>query len=160
MGDSKKIGAPTKYKSEYDEQARKLCLLGATDKDVADFFDVTEQTVNNWKKEHSSFFESLKSGKKLADANVAEKLYHRAIGYEHPDVKFATHEGEITDEREYIKHYAPDPTAAIFWLKNRQPEKWRDKQEVQHSGEIAQMSDDEINKRLMELVNGSSKSDD
>ena len=56
-------GRPTNYKKEYDEQAYKLCLLGATDKEMADFFNVKEQTINNWKKNHPSFFESIKRGK-------------------------------------------------------------------------------------------------
>jgi transcriptional regulator with XRE-family HTH domain len=121
---------PTRYKKEFAEQVKKLCRLGATDKELADFFEVTETTINNWKLRHKEFLESIKEGKLLADAEVADKLYHRALGYTTKDTKFATHEGEITDEREYDKHYPPDTVAAIFWLKNRQPEKWRDKQEV------------------------------
>ena len=121
-------GRPTKYKEEYAEQALKLCRLGATDKAIADFFDIAESTLNKWKKDHPKFMESLKEGKLMADAEVADKLYHRAIGYSHKEVKLAQQEGRFTDEKEVLKHYAPDPTAAIFWLKNRQPELWRDKQ--------------------------------
>jgi hypothetical protein len=130
-------GRPSKYKPEYAEQAYKLCLLGATDKDMADFFDTTEQTINAWKNSQTEFFESLKRGKTLADATVAQKLYHRAIGYEHPEIITATHQGQITDTMEVTKHYAPDPTAAIFWLKNRKPKEWRDKQDIEHSGSIS-----------------------
>ncbi len=50
--------------------------------------------------------------------------------------KFATHQGVITDEREYIKHYPPDPAAAIFWLKNRQPKRWRDRIVNEHEGNL------------------------
>lgn len=124
------VGRPTKYKEEYNEQVYKLCLLGATDKELADFFNIEEKTLNNWKHEYPEFLQSIKRGKQIADANVADKLYQRAIGYVHKDTKFATYEGEITDTMEYDKHYAPDPTAAIFWLKNRQSAKWRDKQEI------------------------------
>lgn len=149
------VGRPTDYKKEYAKQAYKLCLLGATDKDMADFFEVCEATINNWKHDYPEFLESLKKGKQIADANVAEKLYHRATGYEHKDIKFATYEGEITDSVEYTKHYAPDTTAAIFWLKNRQSGKWRDKQEIQHSGEVdtnpGQMSKEEREQRKEEL---------
>jgi hypothetical protein len=156
MGEKKgDAGRPTKYKEEYNEQARKLCLLGATDKELADFFNVCEATINTWKIEKEGFLESIKSGKVMADATVAEKLYHRAIGYSHKEVKIATSEGRITDEKEYDKHYAPDPTAAIFWLKNRNPSQWRDKQQVEHSGSISELSDEEINRRLAELVNES-----
>ncbi|HQB63991.1 MAG TPA: helix-turn-helix domain-containing protein [Sedimentibacter sp.] len=124
-------GRPSKYKTEYAEQAYKLCLLGATDKDMANFFDTTEQTINAWKQKYPEFLESLKRGKMEADSIVAQKLYHRAIGYEHPEIITASYQGMITDAKEVIKHYAPDPTAAIFWLKNRQPKQWRDKQEVE-----------------------------
>jgi hypothetical protein len=125
-------GRPTKYLPEYDEQAYKLCLLGATDAEMASFFDVDESTINNWKKDYLSFFESIKRGKFTADSNVADSLYKRACGYEHEedDIKIYTGEVIITPT---IKHYPPDPTSLIFWLKNRQPEKWRDKQEIDHS---------------------------
>lgn len=134
--DSPKRGRPTKYKEEYAKQAEKICLLGATDEFLADYFEVAVSTIQKWKLDHSDFSDSIKRGKAEADLKVAESLYHRACGYSHPEVKTATHEGRITDSQEFIKHYAPDPTAAIFWLKNRQPKEWRDKQEVEHSGQI------------------------
>lgn len=123
------MARPSKYKDEYAQLAYNYCLLGATDKDLAGFFDVNEDTINQWKKTQDEFSESLKRGKEQADALVASKLFHRAIGYEHEDTQFATFQGEITDSQTYVKHYAPDTTAAIFWLKNRQPGKWRDKTE-------------------------------
>lgn len=118
----------SKYLPEYDERAYQLCLLGATDKFLADCFGVTEQTVNNWKKDHPSFFESLKRGKEVADAKVAEALFQRATGYEHEadDIKAVNGAIVITPT---IKRYPPDPTAMIFWLKNRQPKLWREKPE-------------------------------
>lgn len=121
-------GQPTKFEQSYCEQARKLCLLGATDAEMADFFEVTETTINNWKIAHPEFFESIKKGKMMADAEVADKLYHRAIGYSHPEVKVFCNEGVIT-EHEVTKHYAPDTGAAFIWLKNRQSSRWKDKQE-------------------------------
>jgi hypothetical protein len=129
-------GRPSKYKPEYAEQAYKYCLLGATDKDLSDFFEVDEATVNRWKKDYPEFCKSLKAGKDQADAIIAQKLFHRAKGYRHVDTKFATFEGQITDSQEYMRHYPPDTTAAIFWLKNRQPQKWRDRQEVEHTGKL------------------------
>ena len=123
-------GRSTRYKKEFAQMAEKIALLGATDAELAEIFEVSERTINTWKQRHKEFSAALKSGKQLADANVASRLYERALGYSTTDTKFATHEGEITDSQEYEKHYPPDTTAAIFWLKNRQPEKWRDKQEV------------------------------
>lgn len=140
------VGRPTKYKEEYNEQVYKLCLLGAIDDELADFFDVDVSTINNWKIDYPEFFESIKRGKSLADANVASKLYHRATGYEHPDVDIKMYEGDII-ETPLIKHYPPDTTAAIFWLKNRNPAKWRDKQEVVNTHIVEQplFGDDEEN---------------
>jgi len=126
---AKQRGRPSAYKSEYIEQAKKLCLLGATDKEMADFFGVAESTFNLWKKEHKEFSESLKEGKTIADANVAKSLYHRALGYSHPEDKIFNDNGEPLVVPT-IKYYPPDTTAAIFWLKNRKPGEWRDKQDV------------------------------
>lgn len=130
------MARPTKYKPEYADQARKLCLLGATDKELADFFEVCEDTINEWKNVHAEFSASVKKGKLQADAEVADRLYNRALGYEHDDVHPSAYQGEVT-LTPIRKIYAPDPTAAIFWLKNRQPKQWRDKQEIEHGGKVS-----------------------
>ncbi|MDY0071807.1 MAG: hypothetical protein RBR77_04075 [Thauera sp.] len=126
-------GRPTAYREEFNEQAYKLCLLGATDAEMADFFGVSEQTLNAWKKAHGGFLESITRGKLLADATVAEKLYQRAIGYEHEAVKIMQYQGEELLVP-YTERYPPDTQAASLWLRNRQPSKWRDKQELEHTG--------------------------
>lgn len=132
-------GRPSKYKNEYAEQAFKLCLLGATDKEMADFFEVEESTLNNWKKDYPEFLESIKKGKDCADANVADRLYQRARGYEHDDIELKVvsvgqGQGSEVQEIPIRKYYPPDTTAAIFWLKNRQREKWRDTQNHEVTG--------------------------
>jgi hypothetical protein len=128
-------GAPSKYKQEYDEQAYKLCLLGAIDQEIADFFEVDVDTIYEWKKVHESFSDSIKRGKKLADGNIASRLYQRAYGYEHEGeeikvVSMGTGMGSEIERVPIKVVYPPDTTAAIFWLKNRQPKLWRDKQET------------------------------
>jgi len=131
------VGRPTKYDPDFNFQVEKLSKLGATDKEIADFFDVSESTINLWKIEYPEFSESIKKGKVLADSNVAQSLYHRAIGYQHDDTDIRVVDKEIV-ETPIIKYYPPDPTAAIFWLKNRRPKEWRDKSqmEVEHSGDV------------------------
>lgn len=124
-----KQGRPSKYKQEYAEQARKLCLLGATDAKLADFFEVDEATINRWKHDFPDFCKSLKAGKIQADAEIAESLFNRAKGYVAPDLDIKMYEGEII-ETPYMKHYPPDATSMIFWLKNRQPDLWREKREA------------------------------
>jgi hypothetical protein len=131
-----KSGAPTKYCKKYNEQSRKLCLLGYTDKQLADFFEVSESTLNLWKKAHPSFSESLKAGKEFADAEVVASLYQKAIGYTCKDTKFATFEGEITDQKVYNKNYPPCPISIKYWLNNRQPERFRERVEIEQTASI------------------------
>lgn len=123
---SEGAGRPTLYNARMNKQAEKLCKLGATDKELADFFEIAESTLNLWKSQYPKFMESIKKGKDAADAEVAEKLFKRATGYSHPDVDIKVI-GEKIVMTKLTKHYAPDTAAAIFWLKNRQKKKWRDK---------------------------------
>ncbi len=122
-------GRPTKYREEYIEQARKLCLLGATSQELADFFEVNYDTVHEWLKAYPDFAEAVRQGKTMADAEVAEKLFHRAKGYTHPKVHVSSYEGHVT-LTDLVEYYPPDTAAASLWLRNRQPKKWRDRQEL------------------------------
>lgn len=128
-------GRPSSFKEEFTDLAYKFCLLGATDEDLANFFDVCEATINNWKIDYPEFLESIKKGKFHADANVANSLYQRALGFEHDSEEIKVVDFQIV--RVPVKKiYPPDPTSGIFWLKNRQPKLWRDKQDVEHSGKM------------------------
>ena len=145
-------GRPTSYKKDYAELVYKFCLLGATDAQLADFFEVAESTINNWKKEHPEFLESVRRGKTIADANVAEAFYKRATGFEKEDgEKVFQYQGEII--RAQIKEYfPPDSGAALNWLKNRQPDKWRDnknldlttKGESLHKPDLSKLTDEQL----------------
>lgn len=142
-------GAPTKYKVSYNQQAYKLCLLGATDTELADFFEVNEDTIHEWKKVHPKFSESLKKGKTVADAEVAASLHKRATGYKYKETVFektdsketleGTTDSQITTDQYKkkitLKELPPDTGAATLWLKNRQKDKWRDKTEVDLGGQ-------------------------
>ncbi len=129
-----KGGAPTKYQKAYNEQARKLCLMGYIDKELADFFGVTEKTLNNWKKKKVGFLQSLKEGKEFADMNVTASLYERATGYSHTETKVFCNQGDITTH-DVQKIYPPDPLSIKYWLNNRQPERWRERVESEQSGQ-------------------------
>jgi DNA-binding XRE family transcriptional regulator len=136
-----KAGRPSLYRREYDEQAYKLCLLGATDAKLADFFGVSEQTVNAWKTEVPTFLESITRGKEIADAEIAEALFHRAKGYSHDEedirtVALGAGGGSEIVKTPTVKHYPPDTQAASLWLRNRQPKLWRDKVDMEHSGVV------------------------
>ncbi len=149
-------GRPTKYKAEYVEEAGELCRQqGYTDKNLAAQFKVSEKTINVWKKQHPQFLQSLKKGKDEFDSQVVEQsLLKRATGYSYDEI---TKEPAIVDKGEVDaadipegetaekaveeslvvtkivrKGIAPDVTAQIFWLKNRQPHRWSDKKEIDH----------------------------
>lgn len=129
------MARPTEYRQEYAEQARKLCLLGYTDKQLADFFEVNESTITRWKQKYPEFRTSIKKGKVVADAQVVDSLYNRALGMEVEEVEVRG-DGDDEIKRVTKKYIPPDTTAQIFWLKNRQPELWREKSTVANEVKI------------------------
>lgn len=128
-------GAPTAYRPDFADQARKLCVLGATDMDLGDFFGVDRTTIWRWSAAHEEFCNALKAGKASADNRIEMSLYHRAAGYTYDAVKIMQDKGAPVIVP-YREHVPPDTTAAIFWLKNRRKDEWRDKQEISHSGTV------------------------
>lgn len=128
-------GRPSSYQDDFAEQARKLCELGATDIELADFFEVDVATIYRWRNTRADFCEAVRVGKEAADDRVERSLYQRAVGYTFESEKLFHFQGHITraDTRE---HVPPDPGAALNWLKNRRGERWRDKQEVEHTGSV------------------------
>ena len=126
-------GRPTDYNAEYCEQVEKLCKLGATDMELADFFEVNVSTINRWKAEHAEFCAAIKVSKEIADDRVERSLFARANGYEHDEVDIRVIKEEIV-QTPIRKHYPPDTVAGIFWLKNRRPDKWREMKAVELTG--------------------------
>jgi hypothetical protein len=125
-------GRPTEYKPEFAAQAEKLCALGATDMELAEFFGVTDRTIYRWKHSHDDFCQALKVGKDALDDRVERSLYQRAVGYSFNSEKIFHFQGSIT-RADTVEHVPPDPGAAMSWLKNRRGGAWRDKQEVEHN---------------------------
>lgn len=146
------MARPSKKDKINHEALKLLYNRGFTDKEVALCLHITEQTLNNWKLKDPEFFESLKDWKINADNHVERSLYERACGYSCPETKPQWVEEYYVDGEtgkslkrgrweyaEMVKHYPPDPTSMIFWLKNRQPNRWQDKREVEHSGSIEEI---------------------
>lgn len=139
------VGRPTDFKGEFCEEAKRLCEAGATDQEVADALGVHVATLYRWKSKFPQFCEALKAGKSVADDRVEISLYHKAIGYKHEAVKIFMPAGATAPVyAEYTEHVPPDTTAAIFWLKNRRAERWREKSEVHHRHTVEQLSDNDL----------------
>lgn len=128
-----RTGRPTKFKPEYVSIAKAMARLGATDAEMATAFGVTVSTVALWKVQHKDFSDAQKVGKVIADARVEASLYRRAQGYEHDEVDMRVVDDKLVKTK-IRKHYPPDTTACIFWLKNRKPKEWRDKIDTTLSG--------------------------
>jgi len=128
-------GRPSQFPKIDKSQMKFLYLDGKTDKQVAKFFKIDLSTLTRWKQKNEKFCISLKDWKIEADKNVEKSLYERAKGYTHDEEQIFCFQGEVV-RADTKKHYPPDPTSMIFWLKNRQPEKWRDKQEIDHTMQI------------------------
>lgn len=135
-----KPGRPTKFSKTIQPHIQKMATRGFTDAEMAQILGVTEHTFCNWKLKYKSFFQSLSDWKLRADSEIERSLYERAHGYSHPDSTpkwidgHPGADGYVEGHWEYssqIKHYPPDATSMIFWLKNRQPARWRDKQELE-----------------------------
>ena len=126
-------GRPSSYDPKFVRQAEKLCTMGATDIEIAVFFDVNVATIYSWKNQHQGFCEALKAGKEFADHRVVRSLYNRAVGYTFDSEKIVTvsdgKDGSHIERVPIKEHVPPDSTSMIFWLKNRDGKNWRDKQE-------------------------------
>ena len=124
----KKFGRPTKFEDRFVAQAEKLCLRGATDAEIADFFEVSVRTIQRWRHEHEDFCRASNEARAVADARVERSLYERAMGFEHDAVKiFMPANAKEPVYAPYREKVPPDTTACIFWLKNRKQEEWRDR---------------------------------
>lgn len=102
---------------------------GLTDEQIAENMGIAASTLYDWKNKYPEVSESLKKGKEVVDRQVENALLKRALGYEYDEVKEKYEFGELTEKTVTKKRIPPDITAQIFWLKNRKPHAWRDKQE-------------------------------
>ena len=105
---------------------------GLVDEQIAQNIGIAASTLYEWKKQYPEISEALKKGKEVVDRQVENALLKRALGYEYDEI--TTEYGK--EIKRVTKQVVPDVTAQIFWLKNRKPDQWRDKQQIEHSGEI------------------------
>ena len=119
------VGRPSKYRHEYNEVARRMFLLwkDCTDEKLGEVLGVCERTIHYWKQQYPEFLQSVRKGKELADAEVANGMYTRAVGYDADTETVVVVDGKIIIQN-VKRHFPPDVSAAKFWLMNRQPEHW------------------------------------
>ena len=109
---------------------------GLTDEQIAENMGIHRDTLIEWKKKYSDISDTLKRGKEIVDIQVENALLKRALGYSYKETTHELIEGGMQVTKVVEKEVIPDTTAQIFWLKNRRPDKWRDKQDVQVSGSL------------------------
>jgi len=127
-------GRPTDYDPNiHPAEAIELARKGLTNTEIADRMGIACSTLKLWRKLHPEFSAAVKEGKDSADDLVIESLFKRARGYEVVEEKAMNIDGDVQIVR-LEKHIPGDPTSMIFWLKNRQPEDWGDKKQVELSG--------------------------
>lgn len=139
---------------------------GLTDEQIAENMNIVASTLYEWKKRYPEISEALKRNKELVDIEVENALLKKALGFKENirkaiKVKEVLYEnGKRKSEKEHIEYadeevfVPPDTTAQIFWLKNRRPEQWRDKQDIEHSGavNVRKVYDEMSEEELMELA--------
>lgn len=124
-----KGGRPDKWKQIMDNT--KLILVegwkrdGLSDEQVAKNLGISYTLLKKWKKKYPAFLTAIKKGKEVSDYELENTLHKRATGYYYTE-ETVTNKGEVVEVTRY-EH--PNPTALIFALKNRLPDKYRDKQE-------------------------------
>lgn len=147
------VGAYVMAKGKYVEWLTKEGLLliegwardGLTDEQIAHNMGIATKTLYNWKNDHLPILHALKKGKEVVDRLVENALLKRALGYTYEEVTEEESENGMK-RKVVVKEVIPDTTAQIFWLKNRKPELWRDKQQLEHLGDIefnVKLSDDD-----------------
>ncbi|WP_211231329.1 transposase [Halonatronum saccharophilum] len=153
-------GRPSKYDPSIIPKVEEWVNEGLTDYEISKRLGINASTLYDWKKKYPKFSKSLKKSKAQADFKVEDSLFKRANGYTYDEVTQELVENPKTGEVELkpvkvvTKEVKPDVTAQIFWLKNRQPEKWKDKKDIDVTSggkEISSMTAEEREKRRKEL---------
>ncbi len=120
-------------RSRYDpnttpQLVRWMARSGLTEVEIATELGINPSTLTRWKQRHPALVEALNESRNFVDSLVEDALLKRALGYEYEETKMvATQDGKTRRVEKTKKSVVPDVTAQIFWLKNRQPERWRDK---------------------------------
>jgi hypothetical protein len=145
-----KEGRPTKYDERFHPKlVYCLAVRGLTDDKIAEELDIAKSTLYEWEATYPEFSDSKRKGKEEPDQAVENSLFKKATGYSYKTQKplvvlGPAGSGSSVEIVDYTETIPPSDTAMIFWLKNRRPDRWRDKQELEHSGGIGVTIVDDI----------------
>lgn len=142
------MARPNKYLKEVQYRLGEVedwAMQGLTNKQIAGNLGISEGRLYEWQNDFPEFREALKRGKGVADYEVENALYRSAMGYEVEEVKVTKFEDGSMKEEVTKKYIAPNSTSIIFWLKNRRPDKYRDKHEheVTQTTFVVSLEDDD-----------------
>ena len=160
------MGRDTKYDAKFHPVlAKYMARCGLTDKEIARELNISKATLNRWKKTYPEFCDSLKENKKFVDALVEDSLLKKAIGYEKEEVEITASNDKKSTRIKKTRKWYHDTTAAIFWLKNREPGRWSDVQDLNHHGaintskniDLSYMSDEELQKEVAKYRDNNKK---
>lgn len=147
-----KRGPKSKFNQKLGEAFVRLSREGKTVEEIADVVGVSKRTLQNWMGKDTDLMLAVREARQVADELVEAALFSRALGYSHEEIKHFAHEGVVSDKRTVIKHYPPDTTAIMFWLRNRNPKKWKEKTEgdvnVNNSVNLSTLTDEQLDARL------------
>lgn len=154
-----KGGRPTKYNPKYHVPwVRALMREGLTVDEVAEEIGVHRDTIYEWSNKHEEFSDAINEGRSQADSMVSDSLFRKALGGTYTETRMIgtpTGNGGVAPSKveKVTREVAPDTAAAIFWLKNRQPDKWRDKREVETVLKEETIAD-ELSQTLKDIAKG------
>lgn len=151
-----KRGRKSGFNEKVGETILRLIKEGKTEAEIAEVIGVCTRTLSNWKGKNPELLHAVRESKLVADELVEASLFRRAVGYSHPEEKLFAHEGKVLSKETVTKHYPPDTQAAMFWLRNRQPERWKEKTEgdvnVNNNFHVEKLTDEQLDARISAML--------
>lgn len=155
------VGRPSEFHDELINEAIEFTLAGATDYELAEHLGIHLSTLYRWKHEQPKFREAVQHAKDVLDSRVEASLFSRAVGFTHKTEKVFCTDGVVT-RVPTLEYVIPDTGAQLNWLKNRQPDRWRDKQDINLSGgiQVENVGDRDLALGLIQLLRMAGNDDD
>lgn len=121
-----KRGAPPEYNAKiHPKIAGAVMRMGKSRAELAEILGINVTTVYKWQQAHEEFRDALRACAREANAQVEASLFQRANGYEYDELKVIDDGGRRRVEKTR-KQVAPDVNAQNFWLRNREPNRWKE----------------------------------